>query len=127
VGFDFIQTPDVECDYFIESKKGQMEMDECNKEAVIKIRKFKSNILSKKPLKFENRETLSMIMIDYDYDGKVFDFDDVFYAEDMKKQDWEVHFDADKIDRQIMIIYIDIFGNEKKEVKKLSDFQRRKA
>jgi len=125
VGFDFIQIPDVECDYFIESKKGQMEMDKSNKEAVIKIRKFKSNILSKKPLKFENRETLSIIMVNYDYDGEVFDFDDVFYAEDIKKQKWEVRFGADKIDGQIMIIYIDIFGNEKREVKLLKDFQNK--
>jgi len=135
VGFDFIQTPDVECDYFIEGKKGQLEVDKSNnKEAVIKIRKFKSNILSKKPLKFENRETLSMIMVDYDYNGEIFDFDDVFYAEDLKKNNWEVRFDlsacehaqagANKIDSQIMIIYIDIFGNEKREVKSLSDFER---
>jgi len=122
VGFDFIQIPDMECDYFIESKKGQMEMDKGNKDAVIKIHKFKSNILSKKPLKFENRETLSMVMVDYDYNGEVFDFDDVFYAEDLKKNKWEVRFDADKIDGQIMIIYIDIFGNEKREVKRRADF-----
>jgi len=125
VGFDFIQIPDVECDYFIEGKKGQMEVDKSNKEAVIKIGEFKSNILSKKPLEFENRETLSMVMVDHDYNGEIFDFDDVFYAEDLKKNGWGVRFDADKIDSQIMIIYIDIFGNEKREVKKLSDFQRR--
>jgi len=125
VGFDFIQIPDVECDYFIENKKGQMEMNKSNKEAVIKIKKFRSNILSKKPLKFENRETLSMVMVGYNYHSEVFDFDDVFYAEDIKKQKWEVRFDADKIDGQIMIIYIDIFGNEKREVKKFVDFQRR--
>jgi len=65
VGFDFIQIPDVECDYFIEDEKGQMEVDKSNKEAVIKIREFKSNILSKKPLKFENRGTLSMVMERY--------------------------------------------------------------
>jgi len=132
VGFDFIQIPDVECDYFIESKRGQIEMDKSNKEAVIKIRNFKSNIFTKKPLKFENRETLSMVMIDYDYNGKVFDFDDVFYAEDLKKNDWEMRFDlsavaqagADKIASQMMIIYIDIFGNEKREVKKLKDFRK---
>jgi len=124
VGFDFIQIPDVECDYFIESKKGQMEMDKSNKEAVIKIKKFRSNILSKKPLKFENRETLSMIMVDYDYDGEVFDFDDVFYAEDLKKNEWKVRFNVDKIDGQIMIIYVDIFGNEKREVKKMTDFRK---
>jgi len=125
VGFDFIQIPDIECDYLIEKSRGQMKLNKSNKEAIIKIRKFKSNILSKKPLKFENRETLSMVMVDYDYNGEVFDFDDVFYAEDLKKNNWKVHFDVDKIDRQIMIIYIDILGNEKREVKSLSDFQRR--
>lgn len=125
VGFDFIQTPDVECDYFFEKSKGQMELNKSNKEAVIKINKFKSNILSKKPLEFENRETLSIVMVDYDYNGEVFDFDDVFYAEDLKKDKWEIHFDADKIDRQVMIIYIDIFGNEKREVKKLKNFRRK--
>jgi site-specific DNA-methyltransferase (adenine-specific)/adenine-specific DNA-methyltransferase len=125
VGFDFIQIPDMECDYFIENKKEQMEMDKSNKETVIKINKFKSNILSKKPLKFENRETLSMVMVDYNYDEEIFDFDDVFYAEDIKKQKWEVRFEANKIGRQMMIIYIDIFGNEKREVKILNDFEKR--
>ncbi len=124
VGFDFIQIPYVECDYFIEKYKSQMELVKSDKEAVIKIRKFKSNLLSKKPLKFENRETLSMVMVDYDYNGEVFDFDDVFYAEDLKKNKWEIHFDADKINKQIMIIYIDIFGNEKREVRKLKDFKK---
>jgi len=125
VGFDFIQIPDMECNYFIENKKEQMEMDKSNKETVIKIHKFKSNILSKKPLKFENRETLSMVMVDYNYDEEIFDFDDVFYAEDIKKQKWEVRFEANKIGRQMMIIYIDIFGNEKREVKLLKDFQNK--
>ncbi len=124
VGFDFIQIPDVECEYFIKGKTGQMEMEKSNKEAVIRINKFKSNVLSKKPLKFENRETLSMVMIDYDYNKEVFDFDDIFYAEDLKKNDWEVHFDADKIVEQMMIIYIDIFGNERREVKKLMEFRK---
>jgi len=126
VGFDFIQIPDVECEYFIEDKKGQVEIANGGKEAAIKIEKFKSNILSKKPLEFENRETLSMVMVDYNYNGEVFDFDDVFYAEDLKKNEWEVRFDADKIAGQMMIIYIDIFGNEKREVKRLEDFKERK-
>jgi len=126
VGFDFIQIPDVECDYFIEGKKGQMEVDKSSEEAVIEIRNFESNILPKKPLKFEKKETLSMVMVDYNYDGKVFDFDNVFYFEDLKKNNWEVRFDADKVDGQIMIIYIDIFGNEKREVKKRNDLRFKK-
>lgn len=123
VGFDFIRAPEVECDYFIDDRKGQMEMEKSNKQAVIKIEEFRSNILSKKPQKFENREPLSMVMVDYDYDGNVFDFDDIFYAEDLKKQDWEVRLDVDKIKDQMMIIYIDTFGNEKREVKQIKDFR----
>jgi len=38
----------------------------------------------------------------------------------------EVHFDADKINEQIMIIYIDIFGNERREVKKIKEFKDRR-
>jgi len=45
-------------------------------------------------------------------------------VEDIKKQDWEVRFGADKVNGQIMIIYIDIFGNEKREVKRLKDFKK---
>jgi len=126
VGFDFIQIPDVECEYLIDkAKKKQMELNEGGKEAVIKIKKFESNILSKKPLEFENRETVSMVMVDYNYYDDIFNFDDVFYAEDLKKNNWEVRFDVDKVDGQIMIIYIDIFGNEKREVKSLNDFQNK--
>lgn len=113
VGFDFIQMPEVECKYSYDKK---------SKECVIKIKKFESKIISKKPLKFENLETLSMVMVDYDHDGEVFDFDEVFYAEDLKQKNYEVRFDSIKIEGQMMVIYLDIFGNEKREVKKLRDF-----
>ena len=48
--------------------------------------------------------------------------DEVFYAEDLKKSGYEVRFAEDKVKKQIMIIYVDIFGNEKREIKTLSDF-----
>ncbi len=123
VGFDFIQIPDIECEYYLDKPKGQVGLGRSGKEAVIKIKKFESNIISKKPLHYENMETLSMVMVDYDYDGKVFNFDDVFYAGDLKKQDYEIHFDSNKLDGQMMLIYIDIFGNEKREVKRVKDFR----
>jgi site-specific DNA-methyltransferase (adenine-specific)/adenine-specific DNA-methyltransferase len=124
VGFDFIQTPKVECKYFISEKKGQLEIGKGSKECVIKIEKFESKVISRKPLHFANLETLSMVMFDYDFNGEVFDLDEVFYAEDLKKNEFEVRFAADKIQNQIMIIYMDIFGNEKREVKTLKDFKK---
>ena len=65
-------------------------------------------------------------MLDYDFDGEVFDLDEVLYAEDLKKNDFEVRFGEDKVKEQIMVIYIDIFGNEKREVKTLADFGGRR-
>ena len=125
VGFDFIQIPEIECEYFLDKPKKKDLFSE-GKECVIKIKKFESQIISKKPLEFKNRETLSMVMLDYDYDGKVFDIDDVFYAESLQNEGYEIRFDKNKIRNEIMIIYVDIFGNEKREVKKLNDFRLKK-
>jgi DNA modification methylase len=122
IGFDFIQVPVVECRYFIDDKKGQLEIGKGTKECVIKIEKFESKVISRKPLEFANLETLSMVMLDYDFNGEVFDLDEVFYAEELKKNGYEVRFAEDKVKEQIMAIYIDIFGNEKREIKTLSDF-----
>lgn len=124
VGFDFIQTPDMECDYKIRNiTKQQKSLFEGKKEAVIKIKKFKSNILSHKQLEFKNLETLSMIMVDYDFDGDVFDIDQYWFAEDIAKNQYRVSLDPKKIKGKMMIIYMDIFGNEKRELKTLKDFE----
>ena len=124
VGFDFIQIPDVECEYKIRKvSKSQKSLFEGDKEIVIKIKKFKSNILSHKPVEFKNLETLSMVMIDYDFNGEVFDIDDYWFADQITKDSHEVIFDPRKAGKQMMIIYMDIFGNEKREIKKLSDFK----
>jgi len=125
VGFDFIQIPDVKCEYTIRKIKGrQKELFEGDKETVIKIKKFKSNILSRKPVDFKNLETLSMIMVDYDFDGDVFDMDAYWFAEDIAKNKYQISFDPKKVDKQMMIVYMDIFGNEKREIKKLKDFNK---
>jgi len=131
VGFDFIQVPTVECQYFIEDKKGQLGLGKGTKECVIKIEKFESRVISRKPLEFANLETLSIVMLDYNFDGEVFDLDEVFYAENLKKHalskaegnGYEVRFTEDQVKGQIMIIYIDIFGNEKREVKIFKAFK----
>jgi len=125
VGFDFIQVPAVECKYFIDNKKVQLEIGKGIKECAIRIEKFESKVISRKPLEFANFETLSMVMLDYDFDGEVFDLDEAFYAEELKKNGFEVRFSEDKVKEQIMVIYIDIFGNEKWEIKSLKDFEKK--
>lgn len=123
VGFDFIQVPQVETEYKIANPNEKTLLNQKVKECVIKIKIFKSRTLTKSPEEFENYETLSMVMIDYNYDGKVFDLDEVFYA-DKLKPDFEVRFDSGKLDKQMMIIYLDIYGNEKKEILHLNNFQK---
>ena len=123
VGFDFIQVPQVETEYKIAKPRESTLLNQRAKECVIKIKTFKSRTLTKSPEEFENYETLSMVMVDYNYDGKVFDLDDVFYA-DTIKPDFEVRFDSGKLDKQMMVIYLDIYGNEKKEILSLKDFKK---
>jgi len=123
VGFDFIQVPTVECKYFLDKPKKVDLLNQKTKECVIKIERFESKVISRKPLKFANLETLSMVMLDYDFDGEVFDLDEVFYAEDLKKHEYEVRFAEDRVKEQIMVNYLDIFGNEKREIKTISDFK----
>jgi len=126
VGFDFIQIPKVRCEYYLKRSKGigPLKLDKGKLEAVIKIKTFESSTLLREAQKLKNLESLSMVMIDYDYNGKVFDLDDVFYAEDLKQQGYEIRFDPNKIKGQMMIIYCDIFGNEKREIKTLKDFKK---
>ena len=112
VGFDFIQTPEVECDYSADKEN-----------LIVKIKNFKSRTRSKKPLKLKNRESLSMVMVDWNFDGQVFDLDKTFFAEEIRKNDFKIKIEKKKADRKIMFIYMDIFGNEKREIKGLKDFK----
>ncbi len=118
VGFDFIRLPEVECEYLLRPLEGQFVNG-----AVINIKTFKSKAMVKGATQKGNLETLSIVMVDYDYDGEVFVLDAVFYAGDIEKSDWQVRMPLESLGRQVMIIYIDIYGNEYKEVKTPADFQ----
>lgn len=117
VGFDFIRQPKVECTYSVEKPKGQTV-----ESATIKINTFRSEAMLKGASQRQNRETLSMIMVDFSYDGDVFNPDKVYYASDIEKNGWKVTLPVDEFKEQIMIIYLDKYGNEYREIKTLNDF-----
>ena len=119
IAFDLVIPPDVQCQYFIE-KSGEGE------QAVIKISRFRSNAFSKKTLSDDEVgfKALAMVMIDYDYNGDVFSFDRKWEADELNQVDYSVRFPVENAGNRMMICYSDIFGNEKKEVKKLSDFRK---
>jgi DNA modification methylase len=121
VGFDFIRQPKVACSYSIEKPKGQLLGY-----AVIKIKTFKSEAMLKGASQLENRKSLSMIMVDFDYDGEIFNLDKSYYASEIEKNGWKVLLPLENLKKQIMIIYLDIYGNEYREIKTPQDFSNPK-
>ena len=125
-GFDFIRLPEVACEYLVRPREGELI-----NEAIIQIKTFKSEALAKGATQKDNLETLSMVMVDYDYPLKEpdeqepppFEPDHVFFASDIEKNDWEVRLPPGSLGQQVMIIYIDIYGNEYREIKTLADFR----
>jgi site-specific DNA-methyltransferase (adenine-specific)/adenine-specific DNA-methyltransferase len=125
VGFDFIRPPKVQCTYSIRQRPGEMF-----REAVIKINTFKSQAMTKGASLKGNRETLSAVLVDYDYplterDAKEpppFELDAVFYSTEMQSTGWEVCLPLDSLGEHVMIIYLDIYGNEHVEIKSSIDF-----
>jgi site-specific DNA-methyltransferase (adenine-specific)/adenine-specific DNA-methyltransferase len=121
VGFDFIYPPKVECEYYQGKEGGLFD------QLVIKIKKFEPVQISKKPVEFEDpkKEALSIVMIDKNYDGKVFDMDHYFFGDEIVKNDFKVAFPKEKAGQKLMIIYLDVLGNEKAEVKDIKDFKKK--
>jgi site-specific DNA-methyltransferase (adenine-specific)/adenine-specific DNA-methyltransferase len=99
VGFDFIQPPFVRFEV---------------KDNYLYINEFRSN----SRLKGEQKTELSMVFVDYDYNGEVFDIDAVFYNKDLyEKNKLKDKIAIDKIENKAMFIFVDNAGNEfKKEV-----------
>ena len=124
VGFDFIRLPEVECEYLTRSREGEL-LDE----AIIHIKTFKSKAMAKGATQKGNLETLSIVMVDYDYPPKKpddrepppFEPDRVFYASDIEKNGWQVRLPLESLGQQVMIIYIDIYGNEYRGIKTPAD------
>lgn len=129
VGFDFIRQPKIECEY----RRAEIDGTEF---ATVKVNVFKSEALAKGASLKENLETLAMVLVDYDYsfDPKrkgqeplpPFELDAAFYASELKDKDWELRLPIDSLGETIMIIYIDVYGNEHTEIKTLADFSNGK-
>jgi hypothetical protein len=110
VGFDFIRTPELKFECGKGKRKGELF-----EEGLIRIKTFKSEAMVRDPArKKENLETLSMVMLDYDFDTKtqLFELDAVFYADALKQQNWEVRFPLEQLGQKLMAVFIDIYGNE---------------
>lgn len=113
VGFDFIQPPLVELD--IKERANNIS---------IKIKKFESRARLKGKEKVGKHDTLSMVMVDYNYNGKVFDLDKVFYATSLKDSGWKIEFPNIDVKGDLMFVFLDIYGNESRVVIERKKFKQ---
>lgn len=114
VGFDFIRRPDIEYEIGFKKRKGEL-LDE----AFLRIKTFKSEAIVREPFRKKgNRETLSMVMFDYtfDTDSDIFNLSAVFYADDIEKAKWEMRFPIESLGDNVMGVFVDIYGNEAREM-----------
>jgi DNA modification methylase len=111
VGFDFIQPPLVQWKVGINALEGNLF-----NQAYLKIKSFKSRVRLRNEDVYGDLETLSTIMLDFNFDGEVFDLDAVFYGDELKKTEWEARFPYEGLGEKIMVVFLDIHGNEAREV-----------
>jgi DNA modification methylase len=126
LAFDFIKTPEVKRSLKVVNPKEEHLLNLGSKLGLIKITKFESKGLGKISAG-ENEDAfnyLAMVMIDKDFKGKVFNLCEVVFAE--KIESGEVYFDFEEIGQEIMVIYLDIYGNEFREVINASEFKSSK-
>ena len=100
VGFDFIHPPIVD-----------LEITPSGKILCIKIKSFESRARLRGEYEVSKHDALSMVMVDFDYNGKVFDLDDVFYSNEIK-DGWEIEICTKDIRGDLMLVFLDIYGNE---------------
>lgn len=104
--------------YFIKQPTVQSKIVKNGDELTITISEFRSYYYKDEKGKIlENFETLSALFIDYDYED-TFIIDDVFFADEFKKENQKLlmKVNNENIGEKVMLIYVDMYGNEFKEI-----------
>ncbi len=129
IGFHFIRQPEV-----------KSEVKKLKDKIVLKIKKFESAYSQDETgEKLKNFESLAMLLVDLNYDGEKFMMTNYFFAQDLlnhklsdeeeseeeikkefKKQKEIIReFPKKDCGKEIMAIYVDIYGNEFREIFKV--------
>jgi len=129
IGFHFIRQPEVKSE--IKATKGKI---------MLKIKKFESAYdQDETGEKLKNFESLAMVLVDLKYNGEQFLMSKYFFAQDLlgkhddedeksddeirkelqKRKEIVIEFDSKECGKEIVAIYVDIYGNEFREVFKL--------
>lgn len=129
IGFHFIRQPEVKSE--IKATKGKI---------TLKIKKFESAYdQDETGEKLKNFESLAMVLVDLKYNGEQFLMSKYFFAQDLlgghddedeksddeirkelqKRKEIVIEFDSTECGKEVVAIYVDIYGNEFREVFKL--------
>ena len=110
VGFHFIRSPEV-----------RSKLKKNKNEVKILIESFESNELQSEKLPDEKSmkgfETLSAVFVDKNYNGKTFEMDEAFFANELPKK--EISFKRSELGSQLMVVWTDIYGNDFTEIFKV--------
>ena len=79
----------------------------------MKITRFETKILDKQEKRLKGLDGLAMLLVDVDYDGKIFDMDRTVFAKDISA-DGKIRMTG--LTESIAVIAIDKHGNESKPV-----------
>lgn len=102
IGFHFILQPEVESSF---------------KNKTLYISKFHSNFRDEESGKeLLNFDSLSMVIIDEHFNGNDFMMSSCWFKEDLESQDGTIQIKLHNIGEKIYVIYIDIYGNEFREI-----------
>ena len=95
----------------------QPEVESVFENSKIIIRKFLSNFREEETNKeLANFESLSMVVIDDHFNDKDFMMTQCLFCEEIQKTEEALYIPLQSYGKKICVIYIDIFGNELKEV-----------
>jgi site-specific DNA-methyltransferase (adenine-specific)/adenine-specific DNA-methyltransferase len=106
-GFDFIQPPIVKYKLGTKKRPGQML-----KEAFIKLEAFDSKARVRGTLQSRGLEAFSILLLDLNYNGEVFQLHSRLYATDLEAAELYAWFPIEAIGEKIMAVFMDIYGNE---------------
>lgn len=123
IGFHFIRQPEVKSEIIKDDKKVKILLKEFRSQ----YRKDDAGVV------LDNFESLSAVFIDKDYNGKSFEMDEAFFAEDLlprksknsdireglkenKEKGLVISLSKSDLGNQIMVVYTDIYGNDFTEV-----------
>jgi site-specific DNA-methyltransferase (adenine-specific)/adenine-specific DNA-methyltransferase len=135
VGFDFVSQPQTEQKFLSLPPKNEDLLNQGQKDAVVRLTEFRARTMTTAPEDYPNFSTLSMVMVDPDFDGDVFSLGSVQWADslvaaELKRLDvsvsgsheekaaacerLDIRIPAASLGERVMVILVDRYGNEKR-------------